>query len=255
MEYILVIAGSDSSGGAGIQADIRTIASLGAHPLTVITAVTAQNSLGITAIHKVPATFIAKQLDTLTEDLAPHAVKIGMVYSKGAVEKVAHFIRRHKPPHVVLDPIMNASSGKALLEPDAMTPLKERLLPLAHVVTPNLHEAGALAGMPVRSVADMEAAAELIQAMGPRVIITGGHLNDRCVDVLYDGKRVYQFSGTKMAAENTHGSGCVFSSAVATVLAQEGNVVRAAGRAHEVARRAVMKGYPCGRGPGPVRPG
>lgn len=255
MKNILVIAGSDSCGGAGIQADIKTISSLGAHALTAITAITAQNTLGISGIHKVPAAFISKQLDGIIDDLAPDAVKIGMLYSRGAVREVAKWIKTHKLPNVVLDPILKASTGVRLLESEALKPMKEFLIPLARVITPNLYEAGVLSGRQVRDLDEMVETSRLLKGLGPDVVITGGHLKDECVDVLYDGKTIHRFSDLRIDTIHTHGSGCVFSTALATFLGEEKDVIAATNLAHEFARSAILRGYVCGRGAGVVRPG
>jgi hydroxymethylpyrimidine/phosphomethylpyrimidine kinase len=254
MKYVLAIAGSDSCGGAGIQADIKTITRLDCHALTVITAVTAQNSLGITAIHPIPATFIATQIETILDDLSPQAVKVGMLLTAGAVEEVIRALKVYRMKNVVVDPLMRASTGRKLINEDAVPLLMEGLFPLATVVTPNLEEAGMLTGTPVRDVEDMEQAALSIHGLGPLVVVTGGHLEGRCVDVLYDGEGFHYFDGPKIKTENDHGSGCVFSSALATCLAGEGDPVRATARAHALTRAGIMKGYPCGRGRGAVRP-
>jgi hydroxymethylpyrimidine/phosphomethylpyrimidine kinase len=255
VKYILVIAGSDSSGGAGIQADIKTITTLGGHSLTALTAVTAQNSLGITGIHKIPAGFITKQVKAVIEEVVPQAVKIGMLCSGAAVKEVAKLLKRHGLVNIVLDPVLRATTGKDLLEPKAITLFKEELLPLASVVTPNLFEAGTLAGMKVDCSDDMAKAAETIQAMGPDVVITGGHLKSKCTDLLYDGEAFHRFHGSKIDTQHTHGSGCVFSTALATFLAGDNGVVAATKMAHDFTRRAIIHGYACGRGSGPVKPG
>jgi hydroxymethylpyrimidine kinase/phosphomethylpyrimidine kinase len=255
MKYIMTIAGSDPSGGAGIQADLKTITRLGAHGLTVITAVTAQNSAGVAAVHKLPAGFIAQQIETLLSDVTPDAVKIGMVYSGEAIREVARLIRGHITAPVVLDPMIRASAGGDLLERDAVHVLKEVLFPLVDVVTPNLEEAALLSGTTVRDWEGMEEAARKIKGMGPDVVVTGGGLGEACVDLLYDGRDVYRFSGPEIQTPHTHGSGCVFSSAMAVFLAEEGDPVKAAGSAHAVTREAIRGGYPCGKGSGPVRMG
>lgn len=255
MKYILTIAGSDSSGGAGIQADIKTITSLGAHAFTAITALTAQNSRGITAVHKVPARFISEQLEAIMGDLIPDAVKIGMLYSKEAVREVARLIKKHCPPNVVLDPVLSASTGRHLLEPEAVSSLKEGLIPISSVVTPNLHEAGVIADMNVGDSREMAEAARVISKMGPDVAITGGHLKGECMDLLYDGSEFHQFCSSRINTEHTHGSGCVFSTALATYLAKEKDIVKATKLAHEFTRCAIINGYACGRGPGPIQPG
>jgi hydroxymethylpyrimidine/phosphomethylpyrimidine kinase len=255
VKYILVIAGSDSSGGAGIQADIKTITTLGGHSLTALTAVTAQNSLGITGIHKIPAGFITKQVKAVIEEVVPQAVKIGMLCSGAAVKEVAKLLKRYGLVNIVLDPVLRATTGKDLLEPKAITLFKEELLPLASVVTPNLFEAGTLAGMNVDCSDDMEKAAEKIQAMGPDVVITGGHLKSKCTDLLYDGEAFHRFHDSKIDTQHTHGSGCVFSTALATFLAGDNGIVTATKMAHDFTRRAIIHGYACGRGPGAVKPG
>jgi hydroxymethylpyrimidine/phosphomethylpyrimidine kinase len=255
MKYILTIAGSDSCGGAGIQADIKTITGLGAHALTAITAVTAQNSLGIRAIQKVPARFIAKQLETIVEDVTPDAVKIGMLYSEAAVRVVARFIKKYRPPHIVFDPVLVSSTGSMLLEPGTIPSLKELLLPLVDVVTPNLYESGILTNKVVNNIKGVAEAAREIKAMGPDAVITGGHLRGRCMDLLYDGKEAYRFYGSRIPTIHTHGTGCVFSTALATFLAMKNDMPTATKRAHEYTRCAIMKGYKCGRGAGPVLAG
>jgi hydroxymethylpyrimidine/phosphomethylpyrimidine kinase len=254
MKYILVIAGSDSCGGAGIQADIRTITSLGAHASTAVTVLTAQNSLGITAIHKVSGRFIWKQLETIVDDLIPDAVKIGMLYSKEAVKEVARFVKKHCLQNVVLDPVLSASTGKKLLESGALSILKKDLIPVASIVTPNLFEAEILAHKKIEDQSEMPGVAKVIKQMGPDVVITGGHLQGECVDVLYNGSDLYEFCSSRIDTDHTHGSGCVFSSALATFLAQKKDVVKATKLAHDFVRCAILKGYPCGRGSGPVRP-
>ena len=255
MKCILVIAGSDSSGGAGIQADIKTITSLGAHSLTVLTAVTAQNSFEVAAVHKIPARFISRQLETVLKDFSPHAVKIGMLYSGAAVKTVAGLLKKHNLINVVLDPVMRASSGKNLLEPDAVSLFKEILLPLVSVVTPNLYEARVLAGKKVGDLEEMAAAAKVINAMGPDVVVTGGHLTGDCVDLFCDGRQLRLFQAARILTEHTHGSGCVFSTALATFLAEGENSLNAAGLAHDFTKRAIKTGYALGQGPGPVQAG
>lgn len=255
MKSILTIAGSDSCGGAGIQADTKTITSLKGHALTVLTTLTAQNTLGITAIHKVPARFISAQIETLIDDVIPDAVKIGMLYSAQAIKEVARSVKRYKLPNVVVDPILKASTGARFLEPEGVLLLKTSLFPFANVVTPNLYEAGILAGNKVKDLHSMTEAAKLIKALGPDVVITGGHLKGRCVDLLHDGKDFYHFTGSKIDTVHTHGSGCVFSTALATFLAQENGVIDATRLAHDFTRRAIMSGYAYGQGRGPVQPG
>ena len=254
MKYVLVIAGSDSSGGAGIQADLKTVTCLGAHALTAITAVTAQSSQRINSIHGIPAGFISRQVETILEDLTPDAVKIGMLYSADAVFEVADLISRHALKPVVIDPVLKASTGKELLGHEALSVLREKLFPLARAVTPNLNEAGLLSGIKVETIDHMIKAAEIIGRTGPDVIVTGGHLEGKCVDILYDGKDLDMFEGEKIDTPNTHGSGCIFSSALATFLAFGERMKTATKMAHDFTRRAIVEGYPCGKGAGPARP-
>jgi hydroxymethylpyrimidine kinase/phosphomethylpyrimidine kinase len=254
MKCVLSIAGSDSGGGAGIQADIKTITSLGAHALTVLTALTAQNSLGVSAIHPVPPGFIARQIKAVVEDRPPDSVKVGMVFTAAAVKAVSRMIAAYRLSPVVVDPVLRSSTGRLLLEPDAIRVLRERLLPLATVVTPNLDEAELLTGTRVRTLKEMERAALEIFRMGPRVVIKGGHLKRESSDIFFDGKEVTVFPGKKMASNNTHGTGCVFSSALATLLALGENLKEAVQSAHDLVRLAIRGGYSVGRGTGTVAP-
>jgi len=254
MKYVLAIAGSDSSGGAGIQADIKTITTLGAHALTVITALTAQNSTGIAAIQRIPARFISHQVRTVVKDLRPHAIKVGMVATAAAVKTVASLIKRFKLFPLVIDPVLRASTGGRLLEAEGLSVLREQLLPLADVVTPNLIEASALSGRAIETVSDMEQAAKTLKEMGPNVVIKGGHLAGDCVDVLYDGSEIYHFRAERIRTDNTHGTGCVFSSALATSLALGYDMIESTRRAHDFTRVSIARGYPCGDGAGVTNP-
>lgn len=255
MKWVLAIAGSDSGGGAGIQADIRTISSLGAHALTAITALTAQNSRNVAAIQKVPAKFVSMQIETILADIYPDAVKIGMLFTASCVREVARILKRHSLPKTVLDPVLRASTGKALLESQALVFLKRLLLPRVLVVTPNLREASVLSGRRVTTLREMQEAARVIHDMGPYVVVTGGHLRGTCVDVLYDGKEMHRFEGERIATEHTHGSGCIFSTALATFLASGEGLLKAVEQAHGFARKAIERGYAAGKGAGAVRPG
>lgn len=255
IKSILIIAGSDSCGGAGMQADIRTLTSLGFHPLSVLTALTAQNSMGINDIYPIPSAFVLKQLETIITDIPVQAVKVGMLFSIANIKEIANFIKSHKLPHVVLDPILSASTGISLLEYKAIPVLKEILLPFANVVTPNIHEAAILAGTRIRNQKDMFQAAKLIKEMGPDVVITGGHLGKEPIDIVYDGNNFQQISGSRLDTPHTHGSGCVFSSALAAFLSQKNDLIKAAELAHDFVRHAIKQGYPCGSGSGPVHAG
>lgn len=253
MKYVLVIAGSDSSGGAGIQADIKIITCLGAHALTAVTALTAQNSLGISDIHAVPTDFLRRQVDALLDDVAPDSTKIGMLATGDQVRGVADLIRTYNLSPVVLDPVLRATTGPGLLAPDALDDLRGTLLPLVQVVTPNLDEAESLTGRRVRTPEEMEEAARIISAWGPMAVVTGGHLDGEPLDLVFDGTAFYRIRDTRIDARHTHGTGCVFSSALAAFLATDPDVPRAARRAHDVTREAILQGYPCGKGGGPVR--
>ena len=253
MKYVLTIAGSDSSGGAGVQADLKTISYLGAHALTAITAVTAQSSRKINSIHAIPARFIFRQIETILEDLTPDAVKIGMLYTSGAVSAIIDILTAHRLEPVVIDPVLRASTGRELLEREAITAMKEKLFPLVKAVTPNIYEAGLLADMRVESVDQMMRAAEIINRMGPDVIVTGGHLEGKIVDILYNGKALTMFEGDRIDTYHTHGTGCIFSSSLATFLALGESMESATKMAHDFTRKAIMEGYPCGKGHGPAR--
>jgi hydroxymethylpyrimidine/phosphomethylpyrimidine kinase len=219
----LTIAGSDSSGGAGIQADLKTFSALGVYGASVITALTAQNTLGVTAIHDAPPEFIGAEIDAVYSDLSVAATKIGMLSQPGAIEAVAAGLDRHKAKNVVLDPVMVAASGARLLAPDAQTALTKLLFPRALIVTPNLHEAAAILGVPLAySERDMHDQAERIRALGAKaVLIKGGHAeHPEAVDLLVDASGARRLVAKRYATMNTHGTGCTLSSAIAAFLAR-----------------------------------
>jgi hydroxymethylpyrimidine/phosphomethylpyrimidine kinase len=219
----LTIAGSDSSGGAGIQADLKTFSALGVYGASVITALTAQNTLGVTAIHDVPPDFIGAEIDAVYSDLSVAATKIGMLSQPDAIEAVAAGLDRHKARNVVLDPVMVAASGARLLAAEAQTALTRLLFPRALIVTPNLHEAAAILDVPVaHSERDMRDQAERIRALGAKaVLIKGGHAeHPEAVDLLVDERGVRRLVAKRYATMNTHGTGCTLSSAIAAFLAR-----------------------------------
>jgi hydroxymethylpyrimidine/phosphomethylpyrimidine kinase len=220
---ILTIAGSDSGGGAGIQADLKTFAALGTYGCSVICALTAQNTRTVTAIHDVPPEFVTAQLDAVFDDIEIAAVKIGMLSNSRVIEAVAVGLERHRARNVVLDPVMVAKSGARLLQPDAVETLKRRLLPLAALITPNLPEAGDLLGIeaPADEVA-MIAAAAALRALGPRaVLVKGGHIEGAdSIDILDDGGEPLTLVARRVATSNTHGTGCTLSAAIAALLGQ-----------------------------------
>jgi hydroxymethylpyrimidine/phosphomethylpyrimidine kinase len=250
----LTIAGSDSGGGAGIQADLKTFSAFGVFGMSAITAVTAQNSVGVTGVFNLPPEFVARQLDAVLGDFGADAVKIGMLSTAEIAAAVAERLRAHRARPVVLDPVMIAKSGDALLQPDARAALVREVLPLAEVVTPNLHEAAALAGMPVDSEADMEAAARRIHALGPRaVLVKGGHLKDTATDILWDGATLIRFPAPRLDSTSTHGTGCTLSAAIAAGLARGDVLAAAVRRAKAYVTAAIREGFQAGRGVGVLR--
>jgi len=253
----MTIAGSDSGGGAGIQADLKTFAVLGVFGTSAITALTAQNTTGVTGVVEIAPEFVVQQIDAIMADIGADAAKTGMLANAGIIEAVTAAVRRWGLARLVVDPVMIAKSGAPLLRPEAIHALRTLLLPAAMVVTPNLHEASALVGRPVRSMPEMREAARAIQAMGPRhVVVKGGHLDDtdRAVDLLFDGETFEEFSAPRAAARHTHGTGCVFSAAIAAELAKGRTVPEAVQRAKAVITAGIAAGLPIGRGVGPVDP-
>ena len=250
----LTIAGSDSGGGAGIQADLKTFSAFRVFGMSVLTAVTAQNSLGVQGVVNLPPDFVAQQLASVLSDFGTDAAKCGMLSTAPIIEAVAAALAEHRVSRLVVDPVMVAKSGDALLEPGARRALADRLLPLALVVTPNLPEAEALAGIPVASRADMEEAARRIHALGPRyVLVKGGHLKDDAVDVLWDGRAVTAFSAPRIDSPNTHGTGCTLSAAIAAGLARGRPLGDAVREAKAYVTRAIAEGFTAGRGVGQLR--
>lgn len=253
----VTIAGSDSSGGAGIQADLKTFAALGVYGASVIAALTAQNTQGVTAIHDVPSGFIAAQIDAVFSDLDVNAVKLGMLSNVAAIEAVAAGLTRHRARNIVLDPVMVATSGDRLLAAEAVAALTRDLMPRALVVTPNLHEAAALAGTPLaRDEDETVAQARRILAFGPRhVLMKGGHgTGNESVDLLVGGDDVVRFSVPRIATGNTHGTGCTLSSAIAAGLAKGlglNDAVRAS-KVYVTAAIAAADRLAVGHGHGPL---
>jgi hydroxymethylpyrimidine/phosphomethylpyrimidine kinase len=253
----VTIAGSDSSGGAGIQADLKTFAALGVYGASVITALTAQNTQRVTAIHDVPADFIAAQIDAVFSDLDVAAVKIGMLSQVAAIEAVAAGLDRHRAKNIVLDPVMVASSGDRLLAPEAVAVLRNELIPRALVITPNLPEAAALTGTTLaRNEAEMEVQAREILSLGARtVLIKGGHgKGDDSVDLLIGQGEVVRLSARRIATKNTHGTGCTLSSAIAAGLAKGLDLVAAVqeAKAYVTAAIAAADQLKIGHGHGPL---
>lgn len=242
---VLSIAGSDPSGGAGIQADLRTFAALGVYGCAALTALTAQNTVAVSAVFPVPADFVRQQLEAVFSDIELSAVKIGMLGSLAAARVVADILRAYSPPFVVLDPVMRASTGAVLLADDALRALRDELMPLATIVTPNAFEAGVLAGTPApRSVREAHDAAQRLVAHGARaVLVTGGHLDepDVSVDVLHMDSDTFEYRVPRIAAIETHGTGCTLSSAIAAFLARGHALPDACERAQRFVSDAIAR--------------
>lgn len=249
----MTIAGSDSGGGAGIQADLKTFAALGVYGASTLTAITAQNTVTVTAVHELPTDIIAAQIEAVITDIGVDAVKTGMLSSAGIVEAVAQELQRHGICNLVVDPVMVAKSGDALLRHEAIESLKSRLIPLAVLVTPNIPEAEALTGMTISTDEEMQEAARQIIAMGARaVVVKGGHLSGPASDLLYDGNDFTRFTSERFNTINTHGTGCTFASAAAAGLAQGKSLWDAVAQAKDFVTEAIRNSYPLGHGHGPV---
>jgi hydroxymethylpyrimidine/phosphomethylpyrimidine kinase len=250
----LTIAGSDSGGGAGIQADLKTFSAFRVFGMSVLTALTAQNSIGVHGVHNVPPEFVAQQIDVVLDDFGADAVKVGMLSTAPIVRAVAARLRAHAPQRIVVDPVMIAKSGDPLLQPDARDALVREMLPLATVVTPNLHEAAALAGISVETEQEMEEAARRIHALGPRhVLVKGGHLKDSATDLLWDGKEMVRYTAPRIDSPNTHGTGCTYSSAIAAGLALGEPLPEAVRRAKAYVTATIREGFQAGHGVGALR--
>lgn len=249
---VLAIAGSDSGGGAGIQADLKTMLAMGVHGMTVICAVTAQNSLGVQGYWELPAEAVRAQLDSVLSDIGVQAVKTGMLASPDLVAAVCDALAEVAAP-VVVDPVAVSKHGDSLLSPGTLEAVREQLLPLATVVTPNLLEAQMLTGLTITDEEQMLTAASMINAMGPQwVLVKGGHLPGNPVDVLFDGRRVIRFPGERVESVHTHGTGCTLASGIASRLAMGDDVPSAVGAAKAYVTSAIAAGFPLGAGIGPV---
>ena len=254
MKTVLSIAGSDCSGGAGIQADLKTITTNGAYGMSVITALTAQNTLGVRAIEEVSPNFLKLQLDAVFEDIYPDAVKIGMVSSIDLICVIAERLNFYKVKNIVVDPVMVATSGDNLLKNDAVTALTTLLFPIATLVTPNIPEATVLSGMRIETENDMERAAKTIgNTYNCSVLLKGGHCVNDANDLLYENGEFYWFDGKRINNPNTHGTGCTLSSAIASNLAKGYTVSESVKMAKEYLSNALASMLDLGKGRGPIQ--
>jgi hydroxymethylpyrimidine kinase/phosphomethylpyrimidine kinase len=249
---VLIIAGSDSGGGAGIQADLKTVAALGAHGMTAVTALTAQNTQGVHGVHPVPLDFVRAQFESVADDIGFDAVKTGMLHSAELVALVTELMTGVQAP-LVVDPVMVAKGGSRLLAGDAVRSMRELLIPLAALVTPNLEEAAELLGQPVTNPAEMkQAAQDLVKLGAGAALIKGGHLATDPCDVLFDGENFWEFAAPRIDTPHTHGTGCTLASACAALLAAGWELAPAIERARLLVRRAIAGGLAIGQGHGPV---
>ena len=254
---LLTIAGSDSGGGAGIQADLKTFAALNTYGMSAITAVTAQNTVAVTAVHELPADFVAAQIDAVATDIGIDAAKTGMLANAEIVEAVAQRVRAHGIANLVVDPVMVSKSGASLLHPSAQAALRNSLLPLALIVTPNAPEAAAITGLEVTNEAEARDAARAIQAMGARcVLVKGGHLaGEETLDTFFDGTHFETLRAPRIATSNTHGTGCTYSAAIAAYLGkghEPFEAVQAVQAARAYLQQAIETSFPLGSGHGPL---
>ena len=250
---VLVIAGFDPSGGAGIAADLKTISAHNLYGVAAMTALTVQSTKGVVSVHPIPSATLRAQLDALVADVKPVAIKIGMLANRGNAQVVAEFLDAHKFTNIVLDPVIKPSSGGIdLLDAGGVKFLTEELLKRANLVTPNIAEASLLSGLPIKDLAGMEAAARKIVERGAKaVIVKGGHM-EKPVDVLFDGTEMFTFGGDQVKTLNTHGSGCTFASAIASQLATGRALREAVLLAKTYVQKAIEHGYAIGKGAGPL---
>lgn len=253
MKHVLTIAGTDPSGGAGVQADIKTFCAHGCYAMSVITAVVAQNTQGVMEFEDVSPSLIESQITAVFDDISVDAVKIGMVSVPETIEIIGGWLRYYKASPVVLDPVMVAKSGHHLLNPKAVETLQRVLIPLATVVTPNIPEAEVLVGRSIKTFGEMEAAAKLIHLMGAKaVLIKGGHRTEDATDILFDGTKFHYYKGDRIESTNTHGTGCSLSSAIASNLANGMNLPVAVEKAKAYVYQGILHAENIGKGHGPI---
>ena len=249
----MTIAGSDSGAGAGIQADLKTFAAFGVYGTSVLTAITAQNTLRVTDVLELPTSIVASQIDAILSDIGTDAVKTGMLSSSAIIDTVADKLLEHHIVNLVVDPVMVAKSGDKLLQDEAVEAMRTRLIPLAAVVTPNAPEAQVLTGRKVETLDDARTAAGELVAMGARVaVVKGGHLQGPATDIMYDGREFRAFTHQRLDTTSTHGTGCTFASAVAAGLARGTPVRDAVSQAKAYVTAAIRNAFPMGKGHGPL---
>jgi hydroxymethylpyrimidine/phosphomethylpyrimidine kinase len=250
---VLTIAGSDCSGGAGIQADLKTFAAHGVYGMSVIASVVAENTFRVVSTQDITPEMIEKQMDAVFEDIGTDAVKVGMLSQSVCMKAVARKLREYKPQNIVIDPVMVAKNGCSLMQPDSMDTFIREILPLADLLTPNIPEAEKITGTSISSAADMERAARLIARMGAKnVLVKGGHAVGDALDILFDGVNFYHFSAERIHTKNTHGTGCTYSSAIASNLALGLNLEAAVKKAKDYVTTAIRHSLPIGKGCGPT---
>ena len=249
----MTIAGSDSGGGAGIQADLKTFAALGVYGTSTLTAITAQNTTGVTAVHEIPTEIISAQINAVLTDIGADAVKTGMLASSSIIQCVASELQRRPVPWLVVDPVMVAKSGDPLLWGDAIEALKTLLVPLASVITPNIPEAEALTGVKIDSDSPAREAAQKLVSMGAKsVVVKGGHREGPATDLFFDGSSFQEFTSPRIETVNTHGTGCTFASAIAAGLARGMSLLDAVALAKDYVTEAIRTSFPVGQGHGPL---
>jgi hydroxymethylpyrimidine kinase/phosphomethylpyrimidine kinase len=248
----LTIAGSDSGGGAGIQADLKAFENIGVFGMSALTAITAQNTLGVQGIYQLPPEFVAAQIDAVMTDIGADSVKVGMLGSSGVVEVVADRLNFYRVARAVIDPVMVATTGALLLQEEAVAAIREKLVPCAFIVTPNLYEAEVLAGMKIKSEEDLRRAARIIHGMGAAgVLIKGGHArSEQASDTFFDGSEIHRFSRERVDTKNTHGTGCTLSSAIAAYLCFDKDPLAAIAKAKEYVHRKIRLAAAAGLGAG-----
>lgn len=253
MKTALTIAGSDCSGGAGIQADLKTFSANGVFGMSVIVSVVAENTSRVISVEDISPEMIKSQIDAVFEDIEVDAVKVGMLSSEACMKAVAEKLRQYTPKYTVIDPVMVAKGGHALMKPEALEALKSEIIPLAYVLTPNIPEAEAITDITIECYEDMQEAAKIIYSLGAKnVMIKGGHLSGDAIDLLYDGKDFYTFTTERINTKNTHGTGCTFSSAIAANLANGLPLNKAVEKAKAYITTAIKHSLPLGKGHGPT---